>query len=97
MAVYGGLEETMEKYGDFSVSAIQTLTTCVRKCQRKQGSDDPDFQYQRGTKNLGSTFVPGWYCLFRGHRVDFPNLDDLHKIVKQHIPHDATQHSRIDR
>ena len=30
MAVYGGLEETMEKYGDFSVSAIQTLTTCVR-------------------------------------------------------------------
>ena len=51
MAVYGGLEETMEKHGDFSVSAIQTLTTCVRKCQRKQGSDDPDFQHQRGTKN----------------------------------------------
>ena len=42
----------MEKHGDFSVSAIQTLTICVRKCQRKQGSDDPDFQYQRGTKNL---------------------------------------------
>gem|GEM_PF-5473966 len=33
MAVYGGLEETMEKHGDFSVSAIQTLTTRVKPCQ----------------------------------------------------------------
>ena len=42
----------MEKYGNISVSAIQTLTICVRLCQRKQGSDDPDSQYQRGTENL---------------------------------------------
>ena len=46
---------------------------------------------------FGSTFVPGWYCLLRRHRVDFPNLGDLHNIVKQQIPHDTPEHSRIDR